>query len=99
MTLPSGLDDFPRASHPSRDEYHLDLRCWMALSSKILRQLAETLGDSDWVPTVEEDIKEFADIKTLDKLYWDEKKQQYSDFGLHSYKVKMVVFFYFSIFK
>lgn len=92
MTLASGLDDFPRASNPSREEYHLDLRCWMALSSRILRQLAETLGDSNWVPTVEEDIKEFGDITTLDKLHWNQKKQQYSDFGLHSYKVKMVPF-------
>nr|CAD2197729.1 unnamed protein product [Meloidogyne enterolobii] len=90
MTLPSGLDDFPRASNPSREEYHLDLRCWMALSSKILRQLAEMFDDSDWVPIVEEDIKEFGDITTLDKLHWNEKRQQYSDFGLHSYKFKMV---------
>ena len=88
--LPSGLDDFPRATHPSPEEYHLDLRCWMALSSRVLRQMAETFGDSEWVPDVELDIKMFNDLKELDRLHWSEGKQRYADFGLHSKKVELV---------
>lgn len=46
-TLPSGLDDYPRASHPSPDEYHLDLYCWMAVSSKVMQDLSSIVGDKE----------------------------------------------------
>ena len=86
-TLTSGLDDYPRASHPSDSEYHVDLRCWMALASGLLSDIAQALGEdhTGYLNT----YKQLTDNKLLDKLHWSEKKHQYSDYGLHTDKVKL----------
>ena len=44
--LASGLDDFPRATHRSPQDRHLDLLSWMAFAAEILGRLAKLLLSS-----------------------------------------------------
>ena len=87
LTLTSGLDDYPRASHPTDEERHVDLRCWMALASGVMAEIAKSLN-KDWQEYAATH-KLLTDNALLDSLHWSEKGQQYSDYGLHTDKVKL----------
>lgn len=86
-TLTSGLDDSPRASHPTDDERHIDLRCWMALASDIMADIAKTLGE-DW-KEYDATFKHLTDNKLLDELHWSNKNNRYADYGLHTSFLKL----------
>lgn len=88
-TLPSGLDDFPRATHPTDDEYHLDLRCWMATAAKTLEQLAELAGEHTDAVRYAADAQHLANLDLLNSLHWSEEAQRYCDYGLHSTHVEL----------
>ncbi|KAG1664563.1 Mannosyl-oligosaccharide glucosidase [Nymphon striatum] len=86
-TLASGLDDYPRASHPNDNEAHLDLRCWMALASSVLSDIAKVIGQphSEYEKTAEY----LTNNEILDSVHWSEEHQRYLDFGLHTEDVKL----------
>jgi len=86
-TLTSGLDDYPRASHPSDEERHVDLRCWMALASGVMADVARAVNES-W-EDYERTRAMLVDNEHLDALHWSERSQSYADYGLHTDRVKL----------
>ncbi|KAL4859841.1 Mannosyl-oligosaccharide glucosidase GCS1 [Chlorella vulgaris] len=84
-TLTSGLDDAPRASHPSDDERHLDLRCWMALATRALAVIGSNLGlPSKQVQPFFDSAAWLEDFDQLNALHWDEASGEYRDWGSHT---------------
>ncbi|CDW55417.1 mannosyl oligosaccharide glucosidase [Trichuris trichiura] len=83
-TLPSGLDDFPRASHPTQDEYHVDLFSWMLASTNSMIRMSKLVNDD----ASEKLFREYAGMLTkhnlLDQLHWSDRNKRYCDYGLHT---------------
>ncbi|KAM4809599.1 mannosyl-oligosaccharide glucosidase [Rhinophrynus dorsalis] len=84
-TLTSGLDDYPRASHPSEDERHVDLRCWMALASEVMADICKLLGEDGG--RYREAQRVLTDNAMLDRLHWAERLGAYADYGNHTQNV------------
>jgi mannosyl-oligosaccharide glucosidase len=81
-TLTSGLDDFPRASHPTDSERHIDLRCWIALASSVMVQLGNILGKN--VEKYEETFYFLTDNELLTEQHFSTKTNTFADYGLHT---------------
>ncbi|KAF6321447.1 mannosyl-oligosaccharide glucosidase [Rhinolophus ferrumequinum] len=88
-TLPSGLDDYPRASHPSATERHLDLRCWVALGARVLMRLAEQLGEAEAAAELGALAASLGEEKILDELHWAPELGVFADFGNHTKAVQL----------
>ncbi|KAK2438022.1 mannosyl-oligosaccharide glucosidase GCS1 [Trifolium repens] len=90
QTLSSGFDDYPRASHPSADERHLDLRCWVLLAAECMHSIEELLNKEtkpgkNYVSTVEL----LSDLELLNEMHFDDTYGAYFDFGNHTEKVRL----------
>ncbi|XP_076382778.1 mannosyl-oligosaccharide glucosidase [Megalopta genalis] len=86
-TLTSGLDDYPRASHPNVDERHVDLRCWIAAAADIMYQISNIINNPN--DKYQETYQYLSDNNLLNKLHWSPNTQTYADFGLHTDKVSL----------
>jgi mannosyl-oligosaccharide glucosidase len=80
-TLSSGLDDYPRTSHPDPRERHVDLHCWLARSARLMSNVASRIGDTGAAARYGAAARSLAD--SLDALHWHEGDRSYADFGLH----------------
>ncbi|KAG6475310.1 hypothetical protein ZIOFF_064528 [Zingiber officinale] len=98
-TLTSGLDDYPRASHPTDEERHLDLRCWMLLSADCMHSIAELLKmENDVTEDYHTMVKQLSDFEKLnqvwlsfvcEQMHLDDVSGAYYDFGYHTEKVRL----------
>uniref|UniRef100_A0A0K8TMY1 Mannosyl-oligosaccharide glucosidase n=1 Tax=Tabanus bromius TaxID=304241 RepID=A0A0K8TMY1_TABBR len=81
-TLTSGLDDYPRASHPTSAERHVDLHCWIAYAAGVMADLSHILGRDD--TKYRETFSYLSDNLLLNRLYLSPYTETYSDWGLHT---------------
>ncbi|XP_044490914.1 mannosyl-oligosaccharide glucosidase GCS1 [Mangifera indica] len=89
-TLSSGLDDYPRASHPSEEERHLDLRCWMLLAADSLHSIADLFAkESKQEKEYGSTAKLLSDFEILNKMHFDPAYGAYFDYGNHTEKVRL----------
>ncbi|CAH2062453.1 unnamed protein product, partial [Iphiclides podalirius] len=87
-TLTSGLDDYPRASHPTDVERHVDLRCWMFAAADAMVTIASALHrDTSKFEAMRDQL---GDEALLNELHWSPVTQTYADYGLHTDAVRLV---------
>lgn len=89
-TLSSGLDDYPRASHPSKEERHLDLRCWMHLAADCMHSIAKLLQKENELGVAYDlTAKLLSDFELLNQMHFDDAYGAYFDYGNHTEQVRL----------
>ncbi|KAK4764390.1 hypothetical protein SAY87_013828 [Trapa incisa] len=89
-TLTSGLDDYPRASHPSEDERHVDLRCWMLLAADCMHSIAKLVNkEANSGKVYGETAELLSDFEIINQMHFDSTHGAYLDFGNHTEKVRL----------
>jgi len=97
-TLASGLDDYPRASHPDEhEERHVDLLCWAALAARLLATVAAGIGGGEGGGegggsfSASADAARFSalaaslgSLPNLRKHHWDPENRGFFDWGYHT---------------
>lgn len=86
-TLTSGLDDYPRASHPTDLERHIDLRCWIALASQTMTDIADILERQSH--KYYETSEYLSHSQLMDQLHWSTYAEAYFDYGYHTDSVQL----------
>ncbi|BBN11838.1 mannosyl-oligosaccharide glucosidase [Marchantia polymorpha subsp. ruderalis] len=86
-TLTSGLDDYPRASHPTDDERHVDLWCWMAHAAETMSLIARLTGEPH--ESYEATANGLTNLTRLNEMHYDLESGHYYDYGLHTEEVKL----------
>ncbi|CAF1041203.1 unnamed protein product [Adineta steineri] len=87
-TLTSGLDDYPRASHPTDSERHLDLRCWITLASTVIGKLYSIINNEHTNKYLNY-AQLLSNNDILDQLHWSDEYEMYADYGLHTDHAKL----------
>ncbi|XP_006306769.2 alpha-glucosidase 2 [Capsella rubella] len=92
QSLSSGLDDYPRASHPNEDERHVDLRCWMYLAADCMNSIQEFMGKKETLVTEDYSSisKLLSDFTLLNQMHYDHDHGAYLDFGNHTEDVRLI---------
>jgi len=80
-TLPSGLDDYPRAAYRTDLEEHIDLLSWIIMSSNVVDKIAQSIDmyDVSEYKQIEEEL-----IQTLQERYWNDELHAFCDFDGHT---------------